>query len=283
MVSRSGPVGLPQGAESIAIDVTRDVTDRRLIDGVRVVFQALNPAYHRWAEDFPGLQRAAIRIAERAGARLVVVDNVYAYGRSYGRPLTEATPERPHTRKGRARMIMNSELWAAHRAGRVEAVAGRAADYFGPDAGLGTVLGDPVITAVRSGRTARLLGDPDTRHSFGYLPDLAAGLVLLGDHPAAPGRVWHLPADPEPWTTRAMVTELFRLAGHRPRIRRIPMIMVRAAGLVDRTARELVEMEYEFAEDFVVDGSAIAALGATATPVRRALVDWLTRVGDADA
>ena len=36
-----------------------------------------------------GLQAAAIAVAQAAGARLVVMDNVYMYGRADGRPFTE--------------------------------------------------------------------------------------------------------------------------------------------------------------------------------------------------
>jgi hypothetical protein len=36
--------------------------------GARIVYQALNPPYHRWAQEFPGLQAAAIAAAQTAGA-----------------------------------------------------------------------------------------------------------------------------------------------------------------------------------------------------------------------
>ena len=71
--------------------------------GARVIYQALNPPYHRWAQGFPGLQAAAIAAAQAAGARLVAMDNVYMYGRANGRPFTEDRAYDPHTRKGRVR------------------------------------------------------------------------------------------------------------------------------------------------------------------------------------
>jgi hypothetical protein len=37
------------------------------------MYQALNPPYHRWAQEFPGLQAAAIADAQAAGARLVAL------------------------------------------------------------------------------------------------------------------------------------------------------------------------------------------------------------------
>jgi hypothetical protein len=57
--------------------------------GAAVVYQALNPPYSRWTEEFPALQAGVLAAAESAGARLVSLENVYMYGRPHGRPLTE--------------------------------------------------------------------------------------------------------------------------------------------------------------------------------------------------
>ena len=53
-------------------------------------------------------------------------------------------------------------------------------------------------------------------------------------------------------------------------------MLLRALGLVNPTVRELVEMQYQFEEPFVVDSSKIAdKLGVEATPVEQALADTL--------
>jgi nucleoside-diphosphate-sugar epimerase len=75
--------------EPIAGVVTDPAFAASATRGARVIYQALNPPYHRWAQEFPGLQAAAIAAAQSAGARLVVMDNVYMYGRANGRPFTE--------------------------------------------------------------------------------------------------------------------------------------------------------------------------------------------------
>ena len=244
---------------------TGDLTDAafatRAAQGAASVYQTLNPEYHRWAEDFPPLQRSVLAAAEANGARFVNMDNVYSYGRPGGRPLTEESPQEPHTRKGRVRLDMADELWAAHRAGRVEVVSGRASDYYGPGAGIASPLGDRVLAPVVAGKRVSLFGDPGLVHSYTYLPDIGEGLAVLGTRQGVTGSAWHLPNDPEPWTSRAMVEELFRLAGTTGRIGSLPMIALRAVGLVNPTVRELVEMAYEFDEPFVVDSSRIASLG----------------------
>ncbi len=99
VVSRSGLREPVAGVQSVAGDVTDPAFAASATRGARVVYQALNPPYHRWAHEFPGLQAAAIAAAQSAGARLVVMDNVYMYGRADGRPFTEDRPYDAHTRK----------------------------------------------------------------------------------------------------------------------------------------------------------------------------------------
>ena len=53
-------------------------------------------------------------------------------------------------------------------------------------------------------------------------------------------------------------------------------MLLRALGLINPTTRELVEMQYQFEEPFIVDSSKITnKLGATAAPVGEALGDTL--------
>ncbi len=95
---------------------------------------------------------------------------------------------------------------------------------------------------------------------------------MLGTDPRAIGRVWHLPNDPQPQSSRQMVQTAFRLAGTTGKVAGTSTWVFRLLGLRDRTIREVVEMAYEFEADFVVDSSAIATeLGVHATPVDEAL------------
>jgi nucleoside-diphosphate-sugar epimerase len=206
------------------------------------------------------------------------MENVYMYGRPAGRPLTESRADAAHTTKGRLRAAMARRLLAAHDAGRVEVALGRASDYFGPRGGAQSNLGDRVFPAVLAGRPARVLGDPDQPHSYTYIPDIGEGLAVLGEHPAAPGQVWHLPNDPRTRTTRQLVDAVHVAAGRHPaRLRTTSPLLLRLVALADPTVRELLEMQYQFAEPFVVDSSKIRALGAVATPVEQALGDTLDR------
>ena len=166
---------------------------------------------------------------------------------------------------------MSRDLLAAHEAGRVEVAIGRASDYFGPRGGAQSNLGDRVFPAALAGRTATVLGDPDQPHTYTFIPDIGEGLAVLGEHPDATGRAWHLPNDPVTRTTRELVDLAFRLAGQpRTRLRQVHPLLLRALAITNPTVREILEMQYQFEEPFIVDSTTFTTrLGMSATPLER--------------
>src|SRR6476620_11731212 len=159
MVNRSGKADVPTGVEVVAADVSDPALAVAAAKGATSVYQALNPPYAQWVELFPGLQAGVVAAAEAAQARLVSMENVYMYGRPAGSPLTEDRPYLAHTKKGQLRGRMADALMAAHRAGRIEVAIGRASDYFGPNGGAQSNLGDRLFGPALAGKTASLLGD----------------------------------------------------------------------------------------------------------------------------
>jgi nucleoside-diphosphate-sugar epimerase len=277
LVNRSGHARVPDNVEVVGGDARDPAFTTEVARGAGVVYQTLNPPYAEWTAQFPLLQAGVLAAAEATAARLVSMENVYMYGRPAGRPLIEDRAYDAHTTKGQLRGRMARELLAAHDAGRVEVAIGRASDYFGPRGGAQSNLGDRVFPAALAGKTATVLGDPDQPHTYTYVPDIGEGLTVLGEHPDAPGQVWHLPNDPDTRTTRQLVDIAYQQAGQpRGKLRRLPPVLLRAVGLVNPTMRELVEMQYQFAEPFIVDSSKITnKLGVEATPVEQALADTL--------
>jgi len=277
LVNRSGNARVPDDVEVVGGDASDPEFTTAAAQGARVVYQTLNPPYPEWAAQFPALQAGVLAAAEATGARLVSMENVYMYGRPDGQPFTETSPYRAHTKKGQLRGRMARDLLTAHQQGRVPVAIGRASDYFGPRGGAQSNLGDRVFPAALRGKTATVLGDPDQPHTYTYIPDIGEGLATLGEHPDAPGEIWHLPNDPDTRTTRQLVDIIYRLAGQpRTKLRGAPALLLRALGLVNPTVRELVEMRYLFEEPFVVDSSKIATkLGVHATPLEQALADTL--------
>jgi nucleoside-diphosphate-sugar epimerase len=275
LVNRSGSAPAPDDVEVLGGDASDPAFTAAAAHGAQVVYQTLNPPYHQWVELFPALQASVLAAAQATGARLVSMENVYMYGRPDGQPFTETREYAAHTKKGKLRARMARELLAAHEAGNVQVAIGRASDYFGPRGGAQSILGDRVIPAALAGKTATVIGDPDQPHTYTYIPDIGEGLAALGEHPDAPGEVWHLPNDPHTRTTRQLVDTIYQLAGQpKTKLRSTPTLLLRAVGVVNPTVRELLELQYEFQEPFIVDSTKIATkLDAHATPLDQALAD----------
>ncbi len=115
------------------------------------------------------------------------------------------------------------------------------------------------------------MGDPDQPHTYSYIPDIAGGLITLGERDEADGKAWHLPNAPA-LTTRQFVEMVYEAAGTEPGIQVMPRFLVSAVGLFNGNVRELKEMLYEFEEPFVVDDSRFeTAFGGSATPLPEAI------------
>ena len=252
-VSRHRPPALAAGADWRAADAADPEAATDAAKGASVIYQCLNAPYTQWPERFPPLQRGVLAAAERTGALLVVLENLYGYGPTGGKPMTEDLPLAATTVKGRTRATMTAGLLAAAEAGRVRVAIGRASDFFGPGVTEGSTLGERVFGNALAGRRANFIGNPDLPHTYSYVPDIAAGLATLGTDTRAAGQVWHLPG-PATVTTRALLDLVTAEVGHQVGIRSIPKLAVRALGLVNPLMRELAELSYEFDEPFVLDG-----------------------------
>jgi nucleoside-diphosphate-sugar epimerase len=264
-VTRSGKADAPAGVELVAADISNLDQARAVCQGASVVYFCANPAYTRWPQDFPPLLEGAIAGASAARARLIAAANLYVYAPTT-QPLTEDLPWAPVTRKGKVRAAMDERLLAAHRSGEVQAAIGRASDFFGPGALNSSFAGDRFFNALRAGKPVQWIGRLDVPHTFSYIDDFGRGLVTLGAHPEALGQAWHIPAA-EPITGQEFLKLMFAEAGAQAKITRVTPLMLRAVGLFNPLAREVVEMTYEFEQPFIMDGAKFTrAFGGAPTP-----------------
>jgi nucleoside-diphosphate-sugar epimerase len=174
MVNRSGRARVPHGVEVTGGDATDEAFAREASEGASVVYNALNPPYNKWPELFPRLQAGVLEGAASAGAKLIAMENLYMFGPTGGRPITEDLPHAPNTRKGRVRARMSQELMEAHRSGKVRVAIGRASDFFGPRV-LTSAAGEQVFGRAVEGKSAQVAGDPDQPHTYTYDPTSAKG------------------------------------------------------------------------------------------------------------
>lgn len=264
------PVG--DGIEVVAGDARDPAFARAATAGAAVLYHCVNPEYtaRAWQEDLPRVGAALIDAALAADARLVCLDNLYAYG-PRAEALTEDTELRPTGPKCRARAEWAGALEAARRDRGLRYTVGRAGDFFGP----GTeqaVWSTEVVRGMRRGARTWLLGDPASVHAFSYVPDVVEGLVALGLAPrqVVEGRVFHLPVlqvAPEE-LHRRLSEEL----GVRGRFWSAGQTTLRLLSPFVPIFRELPETLYQWDRPFLVDDSRFRrAFPGIGTPLERAV------------
>jgi nucleoside-diphosphate-sugar epimerase len=269
VVNRSGRAEAQAGVMVARDDAYDPASVAELTAGATAVYQAAQPAYTVWAEQFPPLQASIIEGVAHSGAKLVVVENLYMYGLVEG-PIHEGLPYAAHTKKGEVRARMAEGVQAAHRSGKLRTVSGRASDFYGPGV-LQSALGERTFRPALAGKKAEAVSRLDTPHSYTYIEDFGEALARLGERDEALGQAWHVPNAPA-LTQRELMTLLFVELGTPQRVSVIGRLTLSLAGLFIPGARETVEMLYEFERPFVVDSSRyVAAFGDHATPVREGL------------
>ena len=91
-VSLHRPPMLADKVDWRAADVTDPEAATDAAIGASVIYQCLNASYTEWPKLFPPLQRGVLTAAERTGALLVDLENLYGYGQTGGKPMTEDLP-----------------------------------------------------------------------------------------------------------------------------------------------------------------------------------------------
>jgi len=253
-VSRSGKA--QAGIEAVRADLNQPDDVLRAVEPGSTVYLLAGLKYDRrvWQEQWPRIMRNVVRACSEKGARLIFFDNVYLYGRVDG-PMTEETPVRPTSGKGEIRAGIIEFLQNQMAAGRVTAAIARSADFYGPHADKTSPASIMVFQRLAAGKSAQVLVDPDTKHSYTYTLDCAKALCLLADADDAFGQAWHLPTARPPLTGREFIALAAEALGVAPRVSVLPAWMMRTLGLVVPMMRELAEMLYQHDSDYVVDSS----------------------------
>lgn len=275
MVSRSGSGPHLPDVQHVAADASDAPALVEITSGASVIYNCVNPQYHRWLTDWPPIASALLAAAETNSADYVILGNLYGYGPPSG-PMTEDHPLTPSSAKAGVRVRMWDDALAAHHAGRVRVTELRASDYFGPGARDQSHLGERFIPRLLTGKPVRHVGDPDQPHSWTYIPDVARALVTAAGDDRAWGRAWHVPTAP-PQTYREMANRVAELSGSpAPRVGSVPQWTLDAAGLFSPMLREIKHVRYQFDRPFVIDSSAFEqTFGVRPTPVDDALTETI--------
>ena len=272
MVNRSGGMDeAPADVEIVATNLYDPANVREVTRGAKVVYQCSQPNYSEWPEKFPPLQDAIIDGLTGSDAKLVIVENLYMYGETNGKVMTEDMSYNAHTRKGRVRAQLSEAALAAHQAGKLRVTIGRGSDYFGPW-GTDSSMGGIVFHRLLQGKSAQIAGSTSMPHSVTYVPDFGKALVILGEHDEADGQAWHVPNDMPRITQGELVQMVAGEMGKTAKIQAAGKFMMTILGLFVPELKESVEMLYEFEQPFIVDSSKFEkTFDMKATPMREAI------------
>lgn len=261
---------LPGSVGHIRTDARDPEALAKVIAGSDIVIHTAQPAYHRWAEEFPELQRGIIDAVAATSAKLVIADNLYMYGRGDHGTITDTTPEAPCSAKGRVRKSMAHEALRAHAEGRIQIALTRPSNYVGADYELTRSL---LTGPAKAGKALKVLGGTDQPHSFSYVPDVARAMADIALADDAYGRPWILPAM-SPVTQRELCDRIWAAAGNEgaAKIQAIRGTAMKAIGLFNPALRASAEMMYEFDEPFIVKAEDFQRrFGWGATPLADAI------------
>jgi nucleoside-diphosphate-sugar epimerase len=245
------------GAELVDADLMTVEGVRKAVRGMSTLIHAAGVLYSDF-ERLPPMMRASIDGAVAEGVkRIVLITNVYSYGRPRTSPVKEDHPREPHTKKGQLRKQQEDLLMEAHAQGKLQAQIVRFPDFYGPDAEYSFSI--ELFRAAVAGKPANLLGNIDLPHEFIYTPDIGQVLAELATRDDVWGEVWNC-GGAGTITQRQLVTRAFEAAGRKPKFRVAGTGLVRVMGLFIPLMRELVEMMYQWQETpLVLDDSKLRA------------------------
>jgi nucleoside-diphosphate-sugar epimerase len=214
--------------------------------------------------------------AERTGAVVVMMDNLYAFGTDRPMPMKPTDPLLATGEKGSMRARMATGLLAAHAAGRLRATLARASDFYGPGV-VDASLGERVVPRVLAGKKVSVLGRVDVPHSVTYMPDVVATMVTIATDERAWGQAWHVPSAPAV-SQRDAVQALAKAAGTTVQVGSVPNLALTVGGLFNPSLKALKEVLYQFDKPWIIDASLTEqTFGLAATPLAEgaaATVAW---------
>lgn len=215
---------------------------------VDIIFQTANIPYPEWEDKLVPFFQNVLQAADIQKAKLVLVENIYAYGRSTGFKVTENTPKQPHTKKGKIRLQVEQLV----KQSNVPTIIAHFPDFYGPNAE-NTLMHFTLKDAVRHKKTM-FVGIQTIAREFIYTPDGAKAAVNLSMHDNAYGHNYNIPGY-DVITGEEIVQVIRELSGYDKPVRTVSKNMIRFLGIFDATMREVVEMFYLNEEPVVLDGT----------------------------
>lgn len=223
----------------------------KAVEGSEIVYLTAGLEYKTkvWQQSWPTIMDNVITACKHHHAKMVFFDNAYAYDPSHLSNLTENTPQRPVSKKGKVRDEISKKLLQEIGLNHLQAMIVRASDFYGP-AVKTSIMMETVYKRMQVNKKPMWMGNANAIHSMTYTPDAAKATALLGNTPDAFQQVWHLPTSDERLSGKEWIS-LFAEAMNRPAsYTRISGGLIKTIGLFNGFFKELGEMMYQFESDY---------------------------------
>ena len=234
-------------------DLTNPENVLNAVKGSEIVYLTVGLPYKTkvWQSTWPLVMKNVIDACLEHQSKLVFFDNIYMYDGSNLNPITENTPINPRSKKGKVRKEIMQMIWDAVKDHGLQAVIARCADFYGPSIKNTSALTEVVFNPLSKGKKANWLGSDKYKHSFTYTVDAAKATAVLGNSEDAYGETWHLPTSENPLTGKEWIETIAKEFGVQAKYQVAGKSLVRLIGLFSPVMRELVEMMYQYEQDYV--------------------------------
>lgn len=231
---------------SVATQVNEAVKDSD------VVYLTVGFKYSRkvWRVRWPRLMRAVINACTTHQAKLVFFDNVYMYDPDHLGRMSETTPVRPTSQKGRTRAVVAQMLMKHVEQGNLTALIARSADIYGPR---NSMLVEMVYKRLARRKRALWIANIDKTYTPTFTSDAARATAMLGNTPDAYNQVWHLPTDRTPLSVRKWIEMFAENLGVDSKVTVLPTWSLSVLGLFMPIMREIKELSYQYDRDYIFD------------------------------
>ncbi|MEW9699522.1 SDR family NAD(P)-dependent oxidoreductase [Paenibacillus sp. SI8] len=272
-------LGTPSNLRLVTGDAFNPEDIARAASGADVIFHSANIPYHEMEARLLPLGESVMQAASSLGAKVVIVDGIYPYGRrTTMAKAAEDHPKRPHTRKGKVRLAYE-ELLFDQRWHKAKPLIVRLPDYYGPSAQASYL--SVTMEAIAAGKLTAFIGNMNIPREYVYLPDAARMIVEIAGREDAYRQNWHIPG-PGVLSGRELVDIAQQASGQRKAVIPLGRNALKLLGLFNPVMREVVEMLYLTEEPFLLSGDKYERLigPISWTPHEHAIAETIRNLMD---
>lgn len=254
LVSRN-PIKVNEFDELFSANLLDASQTSNAIKGSEIVYMTPGLPYISkvWKDQWPIVMRNVIDACKTHNANLVFFDNVYMYGQVKG-VMTEDTPFNAQSVKGKVRGVIAQMLLDEINSHQITAMICRAPEFYGPrNTKSGTNA--TIFDNIKKGKKLQVLVSDSTLRTLIYSPDAGKAAALLGNTPDAYNQTWHLPCDTNRLTTKQFIALCSSIKGEELKYTVLGKGMVKFVGLFNSFVKEVVELLYQWEQDYIFDCS----------------------------